>query len=254
MVPAENISSGAPTGFSSRSTRCTARPAHRGSGSRRNPAEPHRTAFVSDDRSCRSGRARGSATISPTSSLLRRALTHGSVSGGTSSGTRARDDYQRLEFLGDRVLGCVVAAWLYRDYDEPEGQTDGPLSWLGRRASLNAEVARALDVPKQLFMEKVARQKGLGHSDNVLGDIAEAIVAAIFLDGGWSAADAFVRRHWGALLDAGPRLLIDPKVAFAGVGARQKPPGSYLRTCRAHRAPTMRPASGSASSFAGKSR
>lgn len=133
--------------------------------------------------------------------LLRRALTHGSAVGA---------DYQRLEFLGDRVLGCVVAAWLYRDYDEPEGKLTARYHGLVEGPAC-AEVARALGVPERLFMEKVARSKGLGHSDNVLGDIAEAIVAAIFLDGGFAAAEAFVHRHWGALLDAGPRLLVDPK-------------------------------------------
>lgn len=137
--------------------------------------------------------------------LLRLALTHGSVTGGGVHG-----DYQRLEFLGDRVLGCVVAAWLYRDYDEPEGRLTARYHGLVEGPAC-ADVARALGVPERLYMEKVARQKGLGRSDNVLGDIAEAIVAAVFLDGGWAAAEAFVHRHWGALLDAGPRLLIDPK-------------------------------------------
>ena len=137
--------------------------------------------------------------------LLRRALTHSSVSGGGAS-----NHYQRLEFLGDRVLGCVVAAWLYADYDEPEGKLTARYHGLVEGPAC-AEVARALGVPEQLFMEKVARQKGLGRSDNVLGDIAEAIVAAIFLDAGFAAAQGFVRKHWGALLDAGPRLLVDPK-------------------------------------------
>ncbi len=134
-------------------------------------------------------------------SLLRRALTHGSVAG---------DDYQRLEFLGDRVLGCVVAAWLYRDHDEPEGRLTARYHGLVEGPAC-AEVARALGVPDRLFMEKTVRQKGLGRSDNVLGDVAEAIVAALFVDGGFAVAEGFVRRHWGALLDAGPRLLADPK-------------------------------------------
>jgi ribonuclease-3 len=134
--------------------------------------------------------------------LLRRALTHSSVVGTAS--------YQRLEFLGDRVLGCVVAAWLYRDYDEPEGKLTARYHGLVEGPAC-AEVARALGVPEQLFMEKTVRAKGLGRSDNVLGDIAEAIVAAVFVDGGFAAAEMFVRRHWGKLLDAGPRLLVDPK-------------------------------------------
>ena len=134
--------------------------------------------------------------------LLRRALTHSSMVGS--------GNYQRLEFLGDRVLGCVVAAWLYRDYDEPEGRLTARYHGLVEGPAC-AEVARGLGVPEQLFMERTVRAKGLGRSDNVLGDIAEAIVAAVFLDAGFAAADAFVRTHWGKLLDAGPRLLVDPK-------------------------------------------
>ena len=134
--------------------------------------------------------------------LLRRALTHSSVPGAGS--------YQRLEFLGDRVLGCVVAAWLYADYDEPEGRLTARYHGLVEGPAC-AEVARALGVPDLLFMEKTVRARGLGRSDNVLGDIAEAIVAAVFVDGGFAAADAVVRAHWGKLLDAGPRLLVDPK-------------------------------------------
>lgn len=137
--------------------------------------------------------------------LLRRALTHSSAIGSAAGG-----NYQRLEFLGDRVLGCVVAAWLYRDYDEPEGKLTARYHGLVEGPAC-AEVARGLGVPERLFMEKTVRAKGLGRSDNVLGDVAEAIVAAIFIDGGFTAADTFVRAHWGKLLDAGPRLLVDPK-------------------------------------------
>jgi ribonuclease-3 len=138
--------------------------------------------------------------------LVRRALTHSSVAKGANS-------YQRLEFLGDRVLGCAVAAWLYADHDEAEGRLTSRLHALVEGPA-NAEVARGLGVPERLIMETSARAKGLHQSDNVLGDVAEALVAAIYLDGGWLVAEAFVRREWARLLQDGPRLLVDPKSAL----------------------------------------
>lgn len=135
--------------------------------------------------------------------LLRRALTH-------SSAGQHGENYQRLEFLGDRVLGCAVAAWLYDSHAEAEGRLTSRLHALVE-GSANAEVARALGVPQQMILETNARAKGLHLSDNVLGDVAEALVAALFLDGGWAVADAFVRREWARLLGAEPRLLVDPK-------------------------------------------
>ncbi len=135
--------------------------------------------------------------------LVRRALTHSSAAQGPNS-------YQRLEFLGDRVLGCAVAAWLYAAHDEAEGRLTARLHALVEGGA-NAEVARALGVPERLIIETNARAKGLHQSDNVLGDVAEALVAALYLDGGWAIADSFVRREWARLLEDGPRLLVDPK-------------------------------------------
>lgn len=135
--------------------------------------------------------------------LVRRALTHSSAAQGAAS-------YQRLEFLGDRVLGCAIAAWLYASHDEPEGRLTARLHALVEGIA-NAEVARGLGVPERLIMETSARAKGLHQSDNVLGDVAEALVAALYLDGGWAVADSFVRREWARLLQDGPRLLVDPK-------------------------------------------
>ncbi|GGE01517.1 ribonuclease 3 [Polymorphobacter glacialis] len=135
--------------------------------------------------------------------LVRRALTHSSAASGP-------DSYQRLEFLGDRILGHSVAAWLYGAHDEAEGRLTARLHALVEGAA-NAEVARGLGVSERLIMETNARAKGLHQSDNVLGDVAEALVAALYLDGGWDVANAFVRREWQQLLDDGPRLLADPK-------------------------------------------
>jgi ribonuclease-3 len=135
--------------------------------------------------------------------LVRTALTHSSVGAGGNN-------YQRLEFLGDRVLGCAVAAWLYAGHAEAEGRLTSRLHALVEGPA-NAEVARALGVPERMILETNARAKGLHLSDNVLGDVAEALVAALFLDGGWAVADSFVRREWARLLGSEPRLLVDPK-------------------------------------------
>lgn len=146
--------------------------------------------------------------------LVREALTHGSATKGGKS-------YQRLEFLGDRVLGCIVATWLYQSHGEAEGQLTSRFHALVEGGA-NAEVARSWDVADRIIMEPRTRQKGLHQSDNVLGDVAEALVAAIYLDGGWDAADRFVRREWARLLSRGPRFLDDPKARLQQWAAKQR--------------------------------
>lgn len=139
--------------------------------------------------------------------LIERALTHGSASRVAGS------SYQRLEFLGDRVLGCVVAAMLYGRHDEPEGRLTARLHAMVEGPA-NARVARGWNVGPLIAMEATSRAKGLDDNDNVLGDVAEALVAAVYLDGGWPAADALVRRHWGPLMAADQPFLTDPKSAL----------------------------------------
>lgn len=114
----------------------------------------------------------------------------------THSSTGAAD-YQRLEFLGDRVLGLVVSEWLFMLFpDEPEGK-------LSRRANALvsgetcAEIARELGVPARLRLGKQARDDGAAQSDYVLGDAVEALIGALYLDMGLDAARAFIRHAWG---------------------------------------------------------
>lgn len=135
--------------------------------------------------------------------LLRRALTHSSAAQGAAS-------YQRLEFLGDRVLGCAIAAKLFAAHDEAEGKLTARLHALVEGPA-NAEVARQLGVEPYVIIEPTARLKGLAASDHVLGDIAEALVAALFLDAGWAKAQEFVLAEWGRIEAGGRRGLIDPK-------------------------------------------
>jgi ribonuclease-3 len=124
--------------------------------------------------------------------LFERALTHSSRGGA---------DYERLEFLGDRVLGLCVAAWLYRDFAaEPEGKLSQRLNVLVSRETC-AEVGRSIGLPAQARLGRQALDDGAQDSDNVLGDMIEALLGALYLEGGIEAASAFVRRHWEAHLD-----------------------------------------------------
>ena len=98
--------------------------------------------------------------------LFELALTHSSL---------GRDSYERLEFLGDRVLGLVIARWLFERFpDEPEGKLSSRLNALVARETC-AEVGRALGVPEMVRLGKQAREDGAKHSDNVVGDVVEAL-------------------------------------------------------------------------------
>jgi ribonuclease-3 len=117
-----------------------------------------------------------------------RALTHGS---------RAVEDYQRLEFLGDRVLGLVMAEWLFELFaDEPEGQLSKRLNALVTGA-VCADVARQVGVRAHLRLGKQARDDGASDSDNVLGDVMEALIGAWYREAGLDAVRGFVRQVWG---------------------------------------------------------
>jgi len=121
-----------------------------------------------------------------------RALTHGS---------QAAENYERLEFLGDRVLGLTIAEWLYERFaHEPEGQLSKRLNALVTGA-VCADVARELGVPSRLRLGKQARDDGAAASDNVLGDVMEALIGALYLDQGLDAARALVRRCWAGRID-----------------------------------------------------
>jgi len=141
---------------------------------------------------------------------FRRALTHGSFQ-GSGAGT---EDYQRLEFLGDRVLGLVVAEWLWALFPaEPEGALSKRLNALVTGA-VCAEVARALGVREHLRLGKQAQGDGAGDSDNILGDVMEALIGAWYLEAGLDGARAFVRRAWGDRVQRGDKAPQHPKSAL----------------------------------------
>ena len=126
-------------------------------------------------------------------SLYERAFTHGST---------GKADYQRLEFLGDRVLGLVVAKMVYEHFpEEPEGRLSHRLNGLVS-GHVCAEVARSLGISDLMILGKQARDDGAQNSDNVLGDIMESLIGAIFVDKGLEAARLFIEKHWQPLMRA----------------------------------------------------
>lgn len=143
--------------------------------------------------------------------LLARALTHPSA----LSGPDKRDkSYQRLEFLGDRVLGLAVAAMLFRTMpQEDEGALSRRLSDLVR-AETCADIAARLDLGAGVRVGPTESQASVGRRPGVLSDLCEAVIGAIYLDAGWDAAEAFVTRNWRDRLDSGTPVQRDAKSAL----------------------------------------
>ena len=137
--------------------------------------------------------------------LFTRALTHGST---------GEADYQRMEFLGDRVLGLVIADMLYASFpDEPEGRLSHRLNSLVAGTTC-AQIARQIGVQPYLRLGKQARDDGARESDNVLGDVMEGLVGAVYLDKGMDAVRGFVETYWRPLLEAAVTAPKHPKSAL----------------------------------------
>jgi ribonuclease-3 len=131
--------------------------------------------------------------ISP--ALLDEALTH------PSAASAARPHYQRLEFLGDRVLGLVVAEALHARFpDEPEGGLAQRLNALVRRETV-ASVAADLDLGGHLRLAQSESKAGGRRRDTILCDAMEALIAALFLEHGLDAARETILRLWASRID-----------------------------------------------------
>jgi ribonuclease III len=136
--------------------------------------------------------------------LCEHAFTHGSRQGKST-------DYQRLEFLGDRVLSLVIAEALFKHYaTEPEGQLAARLSQLVRMESC-AAVGQALDLDKFIVVGQVEKSKGVQRIASVIGDVVEALIGAIYLDAGLGKAQEFILQHWDEKLNKSPSDLKDAK-------------------------------------------
>ena len=166
--------------------------------------------------------------------LYEQALTHGSAS---------RTTYERLEFLGDRVLGLVVAEWLYERYpDEPEGQMSRRYNALVTRETC-ADVGRRIGVPKQIRLGRQAREDLATESDNVIGDVVESLIGALYFDGGYLAVKSFIRTAWAPYLDQQKGAPVHPKSALQELAAAKNwGPPVYETISRfgLHHAPTFR--------------
>jgi ribonuclease-3 len=140
--------------------------------------------------------------------LLVRALTHGSLSSTT------RPDNQRLEFLGDRVLGLVMAeALLDADVDATEGVLAPRYNALVRKETC-ADVARDIDLGAVLKLGKSEMVSGGRRKEALLGDGMEALIAAVYCDGEFSAARDLILRLWGKRIYEVEEDARDPKTAL----------------------------------------
>jgi ribonuclease-3 len=146
--------------------------------------------------------------------LLAEALTHPSAvapARGKSRRPTAQRHYERLEFLGDRVLGLVIADLLWHRFaTESEGPLTRRMADLVRREAV-ARVALDVGLDRHLAVSPSEAAAGAARNPSILANVCEAVIAAVYLDGGLPAAAAFVSRWWAPLIDemaAPPR---DPK-------------------------------------------
>lgn len=150
-------------------------------------------------------------------SLLEQALTHASVGEGAERDARGRPflDNQRMEFLGDRVLGLLVADRLMRAFPAAdEGEMSSMLHSLVDKAAC-ARAAESLGVGDAMRLSPGEAKQGGRRREGVLGDAMEAILAAAWLDGGIDAARIVFERAWAAELAAPPRKSVaNPKSAL----------------------------------------
>ncbi|MEP3050170.1 MAG: ribonuclease III [Erythrobacter sp.] len=133
------------------------------------------------------------------------ALTHGS--------SQAPEDYQRLEFLGDRVLGLSVAYWLFRDGVAPEGKLSQRLNALVSGATC-ARIARSISISDHVRLGKQAREDGGADSDNILGDVMESLLGACFIEHGFETTRDFIYRTWESELSGNAGQSKHPKSAL----------------------------------------
>jgi ribonuclease-3 len=142
--------------------------------------------------------------------LLERALTHASVRGGKI----ARFDNERLEFIGDRVLGLAIAEILNQQYPEAsEGELARRYNGLVRGEAC-AKVARNMGLGAHLILSESEADSGGRDKTTILADAAEALLGAVFIDGGFEKARTVVRKLWQEQSEPVPEVAVDAKSAL----------------------------------------
>lgn len=144
--------------------------------------------------------------------LLIQAVTHPSIVQGRAP--RKATPYERLEFLGDRVLGLVVADMLFQRFPtEPEGALARRHAALVRREAL-ARIAAQIDLPEQVVLSKGEQDAGGRANPGLLADACEAVIGALFADAGFEIAQNFVRAMWTPLMEESAAPPKDSKTAL----------------------------------------
>ena len=166
--------------------------------------------------------------------LYHEALTHG------SSGAA---DYQRLEFLGDRVLGLVIASELFRRFPgASEGEMSSRLHVLASGETC-AKIAQGIDLNAYVRFGSQAIGDGGRYSDNIAADVLEALIGALWLDLGDEAARAFIVQYWGEMIDGQVAAPKHPKAAlqeWAAAKGRKPPEYRLIRREGPDHAPRFR--------------
>lgn len=162
-----------------------------------------------------------------TPELLVQAVTHSSISSAT------RPDNQRLEFLGDRVLGLVMAeALLTADAVAAEGQLAPRFNAMVRKETC-ADVARDIGLGDVLKLGRSEMMSGGRRKEALLGDALEAVIAAVYLDAGFDAARALITRLWAKRIATVKEDARDPKTALQEwAQARGMTPPRYTEKAR----------------------
>jgi len=147
--------------------------------------------------------------------LLAEALTHRSAAYGRSRrGPKGRNSNERLEFIGDRVLGLVMAEWLLERFpSEAEGDLGPRLAELVSRQTL-VGVAQRIGLSTRLAVAENEAKAGVMTLATVLADAMEAVIGAIYLDAGIAPAQRFVRTAWAPLIEQQKKPPKDPKTGL----------------------------------------